>query len=194
MKIELILSALAALAVALPIAQGNPETELEAVEKIRRSRICPKSSSSSSSSTSSDVSCFTVDFCRPCDAIKTVIDVDNEFLHLLNQHNYAAVSVLVQPDAKFAFLDEYECVCLRQTGCLKNLWSTTYDKNVKVHNVIQAVNYNENGSVTVKAVEVAKYKKQSVAVRDVERIYTSKFGCNYKLEQINAINFLCRTN
>lgn len=194
MKFVIILSvAIAALISALPVSQEGVEYPLEAVEKIRRSRICPRSSSSTSS-VSSSVSCFTVDFCRPCDAIKTVIDIDNEFLHLLNQHNYAGVNVLTQPDAKFAFLDEYDCVCLKQSGCLKNLWSTTYDKNVKVHNVIQSVNYNEDGSVTVKSVEVAKYKKQSVTVRDVERIYTSHFACNYKLQQINAVSFLCRTN
>lgn len=160
------------------------------VEKAR----CPPCSSSSSSSSSSDSgSCFTTNFCRPCDAIQTVIDVDDQLLSLINAQNFAGVQVLCQPGGTFQCLDPYSGICLKQAGCIKNLWATCY-KGVRVYDVIQSVNYQEDGSVVVKAVEVTRTCDDMVKVRDMTRIYTTTFGCNYKLNAIHGVDFLCRTN
>lgn len=165
-------------------------------------KLCPRrgcsSSSSSSSSTTScssgySSSCITFYACSPCDAVQTVINRDNDLIPLINKHNFNAASVLVQPEARFSFLDEHNGICLRQGGPVKNMWLLY--KDMGIFDIIQNVRYvEEDGSVEVRAVEVATYKDQSINVRDVTRVYTAKQGCDYKLNLLRATSFLCRTN
>lgn len=167
---------------------------LQEADKIHPRCLCSSSSSSSSSScSSSSDSCITEYQCSPCDAVQTVINKDSDFLALLGKHNWNAASVLVQCGATFDLVDEHNGICLRQAGTINNMW-LLYQKT-SIFDIIQSVSYCErDGSVEVRAVEVAEYKGQSVNVRDVTRKYTSKQGCDYKLAHLSATSFLCRTN
>lgn len=169
------------------------EEESPIVEKAQKAIVlqdgCKPLSSSSSSSSSSDCK---PPHCPKDKALHTVFELDKKFVKYVNEQNLPALYKLAQTGARYAMVTPLadQPTCTRVVGPLSQ-FLPNYIGNV-LTTVFQDIVYNEDGSVTIHVLDIITNGCQTLIVEDVWRTYTSLSGCNYKIDYLNGVNWVCK--
>lgn len=170
------------------MAQVQAQEEMEkAAQKpaVLAAKGRPRSCSSSSSSSSS----------RCCDkkkALFTVFELDKRFVKLVNEQNLSALYKLIQPKARYAMVTPRADTpgCERIVGPLSQFLPNYI--GYQLTSIFQDITYNADRSVTIHVLDVLTQGTSSLIVEDVWRTYTSHKGCNYKIDYLNGVNWVCK--
>lgn len=173
------------------------EVEEALVEKAQQAVVLEDRCKPSSSTTSVCVSSSSSSDCqsRKCPkekALHTVFELDKKFVKYVNEQNLPGLYKLAQPGARYAMVTPMadQPSCTRVVGPLSQ-FLPNYIGNT-LTSVFQDIVYNPDGSVTLHVLDILTNGCQTLIVQDVWRTYTSYSGCNYKIDYLNGVDWVCK--
>lgn len=144
------------------------------------------------SSTTSCDPCARAPTCCKKQALQIVFQLDRTFVKLINKQNLADLYLMLTPAARYAMITPNADLptCSRVVGPLTQFLPNYIGSSMT--SVFQDIAYNKDGSVTIHTLDVMVYGPSGVVTEDAWRTYRAESGCQYKLDYLNGVNWLCK--
>lgn len=125
-------------------------------------------------------------------ALQVVFQLDRKFVKLVNEQNLPDLYGMITDHSRYAMItpNADSPGCTRVVGPLAQFLPNYIGYSLTT--VFQDIAYNKDGSVTIHVLDVLTQGSTTIIAEDVWRTYKAATGCQYKIDYLNGVNWLCK--